>query len=167
MTETELAEKDNTVRFAEAQADPMAAIESLGLTDAVDELEDRGYVVIAPERVASVEFVERIRDTVLKVAERRTGIRHALDTNGSSGRYKAEPQQPGQFLLYYLLFEDPVFEEWIMNPTLQALIAYRLRYQARLSSLSSFVKSKHGHYGEGLGLHADAPPCTTGRPVGG
>ena len=105
MTETELAEKDNTVRFAEAQADPMAAIESLGLTDAVDELED--------------------------------------------------------------LFEDPVFEEWIMNPTLQALIAYRLRDQARLSSLSSFVKSKHGHYGEGLGPHADAPPCTTGRPVGG
>ena len=150
------------VLFSEATADPMVAIKALGLSDAVAELDERGYVVIEPKRVATPEFIERIRNAVLAVAERRTGVRHSLDANGDSGHCKTEPQQPGQYLLYYMLFEDPVFEEWLMNPTLQALTTYLMRDQGRLSSLSAFVKSKDGTYGESLGLHADAPAGTTG-----
>lgn len=119
-------------------------------------------MVIPPEQVESADFVERIRDTVLAVAERRTGIPHSSGSNANVGRYKTEPLQPGQYLLYYMLFEDPIFEEWIMNPVLQAMITSLMSDQGRLSSLSAFVKSKGGNYGEGLGLHADAPPGTTG-----
>ena len=72
-----------------------------------------------PERVASPEFVGRVRDTVLKIAQKRTGVVHSIDSNGDIGHYDSQPQQRGQFLLYYLLFEDPFFEEWIMNPILQ------------------------------------------------
>ena len=153
---------ENTIEFDRATRDPMAAVEALGLNDKIKELEERGYVVVEPQRVATPEFVERVRDTVLEVARRRTGVPHSTDNNGDIGRLDSQPQQPGQFLLYYLLFEDPVFEEWIMNPTLQALISYLMRDQGRLSSLASFVKSKDGNYGETLGLHADSPPGTTG-----
>lgn len=41
MTESKPHE-GNTIKFGEAKADPMAAIKSLGLTDAAAELEDRG-----------------------------------------------------------------------------------------------------------------------------
>ena len=162
MSEQVTVENENTIEFDRAIRDPMAAIEALGLNDKIIELEERGYVVVEPERVASPEFVERVRDAVLEIALKRTGVAHSIDNNGDIGHYDSQPQQPGQFLLYYLLFEDPVFEEWIMNPTLQALISYLMRDQGRLSSLASFVKSKDGNYGETLGLHADAPPGTTG-----
>jgi hypothetical protein len=162
MSEGQVVESENTIEFGRATRDPLESVESLGLGAKVSELEDRGYVIIEPDRVASPQFIERIKNAVLTIAEKRTGVAHSVDRNGDSGRYDSQPQQPGQFLLYYLLFEDRVFEEWIMNPTLQALISYLMRDQGRLSSLASFVKSKDGNYGEGLGLHADAPPGTTG-----
>ena len=71
-----------------------------------------------PERVASTEFVERVRDAVLEIAQKRTGVAHSISKNGNIGRHDSQPQQLGQFLLYYLLFEDSVFEEWITNPSL-------------------------------------------------
>lgn len=146
------------------QFDREAGVRALGLEDALPELEEQGYVVIPPEKVAPPEFIERMTDALLAVIERRTGKPHSIDKNADKGYYTAEPDTPGQFLLYYLLFEDRVFEEWIMNPTLQALITYQLRELGRLSSLVSFVKSKGGRLGEGdsLGLHSDAPPDPTG-----
>mgnify|MGYP003330142154 CR=1 FL=1 len=118
MSEQATVENENTIEFDRAIRDPMAAIEALGLNDKVIELEERGYVVVEAERVASPEFVERVTDAVLEIALKRTGMAHSIDSNGDIGRYDSQPQQPGQFLLYYLLFEDSVFEEWITNPSL-------------------------------------------------
>ncbi len=139
--------------------DPMR---ELGLESAVAELDTYGYTVIPPEKVAPPEFVERVRGVVLRVIEERTGIEHRLDQNGNAGKYKGQPQLPSQFLLYYLLFADPIFEEWLDNPTLQALVTYVMRDQAQLSSMTSFVKWKGEGYGPTLGLHSDSPASPEG-----
>lgn len=144
-------------------ADYDARIDNLGLRKYVDEVEEQGFVVIPPEMVATPEFVEKIRNTVLKVAEQRTGNKFALDQNGNVGRYEGEPQNAGQFLLYYLLFEDPVFEDWLTNPVMRAMVDHYMRGEGQLSSLTCFVKWKGGDYGDTLGLHSDTPRPTTGK----
>ena len=153
------------------RADPTSAerlerllgpIRELALEPHVAELETLGYTVIPPEKVAPREFVDRVRNVVLRLIGERTGIEHGVDRNGNPGKYKGQPQLPNQFLLYYLLFEDPVFEEWLDNPTLQALVTYVMRDQAQLSSMTSFVKWKGDGYGPTLGLHSDSPPSPEG-----
>ena len=69
----------------------LAPIRELGLEQYVAELEHYGYTVIPPERVASPDFVERVRDAVLRVAHERTGVEHALDRPGDAGRYETFP----------------------------------------------------------------------------
>ncbi len=100
------------------------------------------------EKVESPQFIDRVRAAVLRVAEERTGENFALDKNTSSGKYRSEPQIPGQFILYYLLFEDRVFEKWLSNETMLAMVNYTMHGQGQLSSLTSFVKWNGGGYGE-------------------
>ncbi|MDE0348292.1 MAG: hypothetical protein OXM56_01085 [Gammaproteobacteria bacterium] len=52
----------------------LAPVRELGLAQYVAELEQYGYTVIPPERVAAPEFVERVRAAVLRVAHERTGV---------------------------------------------------------------------------------------------
>ena len=139
-----------------------APIRELGLETYVAELDTYGYTVIPPEKVGPVEFALRVRDVVLRLAEERTGVAHSLDRNGDHGHYTAQPQLDNQFLLYYLLFADPIFEDWLENPVLQALIAYAMRDRGQLSSLTSFVKWKGEGYGATLGLHSDSPASPEG-----
>ena len=139
-----------------------APIRELELEPHVAELDTYGYTVIPPEKVGPADFVSRIRDVVLRVAEERTGVTHALDRRGDAGRYAAQPQLPNQYILYYLLFEDPIFEDWLENPVLQALIKLVMRDRGQLSSLTSFVKWKGEGYGDNLGLHSDSPASPEG-----
>ncbi len=137
-------------------------IKELGLESHVIDIDTYGFTVIPPEKVAPPEFLKRIRGTVLKIAEERTGVALSLDANAEPGKYKAQPQRPGQFLLYYLLMADEIFEEWVMNPALHTLMDYLMHGQQQLSSLTSFIKWNGGSYGEGLGLHSDCPPNRDG-----
>lgn len=137
-------------------------IRKLGLESYVSKLDDEGYTVIPPEIVAPPDFVERLRAVVLRVLNERTGVPHRLDGVGDFGNYPSQPQSGSQFLLYYMLFEDAIFEEWLENPILQALVAYVMRDQAQLSSMTSFVKWKGNGYGPTMGLHADAPGSPDG-----
>jgi len=137
-------------------------IRELGLESHVLELDAYGYTVVAPEKVAAPEFVDRVRETVLRLVEERTGEPHSLERNGNPGKYEGQPQLPNQFLLYYLLFADPIFEEWLENPILQALVTYVMRDRAQLSSMTSFVKWKGPGYGPTLGLHSDSPASPEG-----
>ena len=98
---------------------------------------------------------------MLRLCKERTGVEFALDRNGKFGNYKAQPQTDGQFLLCYLLMADRVFEEWVLNPTLYALMDYLMRGQQQLSSLTSFVKWRGDR--ESLGLHSDSPPDRDGH----
>ena len=128
-------------------------IKELGLEQHVFDIQTYGFTVVPPEKVAPREFFERVRETILRVGRERTGEDLQLDKPGSAGKYKAQPQSGNQFLIYCLLVEDPIFEEWVMNPTMYALVDYMMRGQQQLSNLTSFVKWKGDR--ESLGLHAD------------
>ena len=136
-------------------------IGELGLERNIFELDSYGFTVVPPDKVAEREFFDRIRATVLRICKERSGVDFALERNGDFGHYKAQPQSDGQFLLFYLLMADRVFEEWIVNPTLYTLINYLMRGQQQLSSLTSFVKWKGER--DTLGLHSDSPPDRDGR----
>ena len=136
-------------------------IQELNLSSHIVELDTYGFTVIPPSKVADKEFFDRIRDTVLRLCKERTGIDFSLNKNGEFGEYKAQPQTDGQFLLFYLLMADPIFEEWVMNPTLYTIINYLMRGQQQLSSLTSFVKWKGDR--DTLGLHSDSPPDRDGH----
>lgn len=159
--EVTVADSENPLS-ASGHGDYEARIEQLGLRKYVEQVEEQGYTVIPPEVVTTPAFVERIRNTVLRVAEERTGNRFALDKNGDPGHLQSEPQNPGQFILYYLLFEDQIFETWLNNPVMRAMVDHYMRGEGQLSSLTSFVKWRGGDYGEGLGLHSDTPRTLSG-----
>ena len=48
-------------------------IKELGLESHVFDIETYGFTIVPPEKVASREFFERVRETVLRVARERTG----------------------------------------------------------------------------------------------
>jgi len=136
-------------------------IRELGLESNMHELNSYGFTIVPPEKVAGREFLERIRDTVLRLCEERTGHKFEVDKNGEIGSYTAQPISKDQFLLFYLLMADRVFEEWILNPALYTLIDYLMQGQQQLSSLTSFVKWRGER--ESLGLHSDSPPDRDGH----
>ena len=140
-------------------------IKELDLESHVFDIDTYGFTIVPAEKVASREFFERVRETVLRIARDRTGADLQLDRNGSAGKIETAARSQHQFLLFCLLSEDPIFEDWVLNPTFNTLADYFMRGQYQLSNLGSFVKWKGGP--ESLGLHADGgtnqdghmPPC--------
>jgi hypothetical protein len=125
-------------------------IRKLDLVENVAELDATGLTVVEPEKAAEPGFAERLRDATLAVGERRSGLR--LDLGAAD--------QPGHgafgdvfgLQLYYLLFEDPVFQEAIVNPVALALSTYLLGESCIISNCLAGVK---GPGGSNLGLHSD------------
>lgn len=144
-------------------------ISELGLAAHAFELDSRGYTVIPPEKVASGDFIECLTDTILRVARERTGVTHSLCKSGNPGRYVTQNASGNAYLLWYLLFEDRIFEEWLENSVLGAMVDYMLQGQAHLSSMMAFVRWRNPDIDDrdadeklGLALHADSP----GSPQG-
>lgn len=131
-------------------------LRALDLEQNVAELDAFGYTVLEPGRIAPLEWVEQVRERLLHVAEQRTGVRHDIET-GTHGTLEQEPRAKGQYLLYYLLLEDRVFQEALLNPYVLALQTYLLGLDCRLSSMFSIVKwQEEDGYGPTLALHADS-----------
>lgn len=128
-------------------------IKELDLENNIFDLETYGFTVVPPEKVARRDFFDRVRETVLRVARERSGVDLQLDQNGSAGKIETVAKSAHQFLLFCLLKEDRIFEEWVLNPTLNTFFDYLMQGQQQLSNLASFVKWKGGP--QGLGLHAD------------
>ncbi len=139
-------------------------IAALDLQSYALELDVKGYTVIPPKRVAPPEFIERVTQTILRVAEERTGVSHQLEKPGNPGKYTTEVTNGDAYLLFYLLFEDEVFEEWLENPVLGAMIDHMMRGHGQLSSMVAFVRWYNEDMDEKLtlGLHSDSP----GSPEG-
>ena len=148
----------------------LARIRELGLEPYLLEIEVRGYTVIPPELVAPPEFTARVRDALLRLAEKRTGVKHSIDQNGCAGN-ASYLSSPGFFGMLYLLLEDPVFEEWIENPVLGALVDYTLKGQGRLSSFDALVKWKDAAQIDSDlltdALHSDSPRWPDGKLLDG
>ena len=132
-------------------------IREMGLERNIAELDAFGFTVLEPGVAAPMEWVRRLRDRLLDVAHQRTGVRHDVE-GGAHGQLNTQPHFKHQYILYYLLLEDPIFQQAVCNPHLLALQTYMLGFNCRLSSCTSFVKWRDEEgYGPTLGLHADTP----------
>ncbi len=130
--------------------DAWDTIRALDLAGNIAELDATGLTIVEPEKAARAGFADQLRDAVLRVGEQRSGRR--LD------RFAADDPGSGAFgdvfglQLYYLLFEDPIFQEAIVNPVALALSTYLLGESCIISNCLAGVK---GPGGSDLGLHSD------------
>ncbi len=124
-----------------ARAAVFAEISRLGLQQNVLDLEQSGYTVM--ERLLDDSTVARARQAILNQIERKMGTRPDLDTFVG-----VTP------LAHFLLFEDPVFEEILMNETMLALASYLLGQSLQLYSMTSLARGPENSH---LNLHVDAP----------
>jgi ectoine hydroxylase-related dioxygenase (phytanoyl-CoA dioxygenase family) len=138
------------------QKERHARIASLGLEKYIVELETLGYTVVPPGVGCSQGETTRILDAVMRVLEKRTGVKYEIDENGKPTSYRDGLDAHNQFQLYYMLFADRACEDWLDNKVLRAIIDYALRGRAQLCSMVSFVKWRDGGYGNRLGLHTDS-----------
>ncbi len=123
-------------------------IQRLALEPYVAELDAIGYTIVPPELAGPNRFGQRLRDALLDVAERRTGTRPNLDHDA---RFDDPEVAFGQNFSY-LLFEDRVFQEAIVNPVVVALVTHLLGENAILSNCLGFIK---GPGKTDLALHSD------------
>ncbi len=121
----------------------------LGLAAHALELDIKGLTVIPPETVRAPGILERAREAFLKTYERRHGDR--LDYRHAETLPAALGSPIGKHMAWMLL-EDPVFSEILLNETLLAMVHYRLGVNATLSVMQGLVKAKGGLP---LGLHTD------------
>ncbi|HJN50248.1 MAG: phytanoyl-CoA dioxygenase family protein [Pseudomonadales bacterium] len=132
---------------AQMQSDPLQRILSnireLGLNDNLVELETIGYTTI--KAVLSEEQIERAQEAILSRVESTSGRK--VDIDRESGEAIR-----GMTYLPYLLYDDPVFEEILMQQRPLALITYLLGESCLLSSLGCHFK---GPGGNPLVLHSD------------
>ncbi|MEX1008260.1 MAG: phytanoyl-CoA dioxygenase family protein [Acidimicrobiia bacterium] len=129
----------------------MAEIHRLGLTEAVVQLEADGLAIVPPELVGlEPRSVDRVLERVLDVMERRNGVRPDIES-GETHRNVFFPT------LYYFLFEDPVFQEWLLHPAVLALVTYLLGESCILSTTAVFMKGPADESDRELqlGLHSD------------
>jgi ectoine hydroxylase-related dioxygenase (phytanoyl-CoA dioxygenase family) len=135
----------------------------LNLQDHIAELEVKGLTVLPPEKVASPEFVERLRQAVLDTSERRHGVRPDLEKGASHTNSKA---LLGAERLTYVLAEDPAFVEALLNPRALTMAQYLLGTSVCLSSFQAHIK---GPGGLDLGMHCDTilmpPPYPAAEQV--
>ena len=115
-------------------------IKALGLASRVAELDSLGLTVVPPREAASPEFADCLRDAVLCLAERRSGVKPDMATGTSHADLPATAGQAGESWMWRILFEDPVFEQALMNPVELALMTYLLGNSAKLSSSSALIK---------------------------
>ena len=121
----------------------LANIETLGLNDNLLDLETQGYTVI--EGVLSEDRIERAKAAILRRMERVTG--KVIDPNSATA-----DDVRGMSYQGYLIFDDPVFPEILLEPKPLALITYLLGESCVLSSMGSHFR---GPGGTPLAVHAD------------
>lgn len=121
--------------------DTYRQIRDLGLEANLAELEAFGFTVI--EGALAPSLTGDLRDAILRIASSKVG--HDLDP-------ELETDYEGMAFQPYLLFQDPVFKQSVLNPGPLALITYLLGRHCVLSSLGCHLKGPGGH---GLPLHSD------------
>ncbi len=127
----------------DAQARVLATLHELRLEPHLLELEAHGFTVL--RNALSADQITRASEAILHRAEKDAGTR--IDPDHESG-----VQWTGLKYLAYLLYDDPVFEEILLNPAPLALTTWLLGESCLLSSVGCHFK---GPGGNPLPLHAD------------
>lgn len=136
-----MADKDSLARER-----ILANIDALGLNDNLRELMTDGFTVI--RGALSADRVERAKAAILRRVESQTGKSIDPDT-ATADDYNGMNYQN------YLIFDDPVFPEIVLEPKPLALITYLLGESCLLSSLGSHFR---GPGGIPLPMHIDSSP---------
>ncbi len=110
-----------------------ARVDELRLQNNIDQIRDEGYTVVS--NVASEEFTAKLRETILGL------IAESNPTPNPLGPTTAK-----------LLGRDPIFEEVVLNPKIQAMVEVMCGKGALLSQLIATVRPKGAFV---LPLHAD------------
>ena len=133
----------------------LTEIGRLGLEQNLVELETQGFTTVPG--VLSEDRIARAVDAIQRRVERDTGKK--IDIHTESGENLA-----GMSYLPYLLYDDPVFEEILMEPAPLALLTYLLGESCLLSSLGCHFKAPGDagviplHSDNGNGMPAPFPP---------
>ena len=125
----------------EATARLQAKIEEHELQANIAELETQGYTVLPPGKAAPLEFVDRLRETILRLAA----------DDRSAENFAGQDRGLGQ-TAFHLLPRDLIFEEALMAPAPGTIVTYLLGHRAKLSQSTALIK---GPGGQALGIHAD------------
>ena len=121
----------------------LASVSEYGLEENLIELETKGYTTL--HGVLSEEQMSRARDAIVARVERTTGKK--IDIHTESGE-----NLTGLNYIPYMLYDDEVFEEIMMEPRPLTLLTYLLGESCVLSSLGCHFK---GPGGMALPLHSD------------
>jgi ectoine hydroxylase-related dioxygenase (phytanoyl-CoA dioxygenase family) len=121
----------------------LAEIDELDLKDNLIELETQGFTTI--RGVLSADTIRRAQAAILDRVEQETGSRIDIET-------ATEDDYEGMKYIPYLLYDDEVFEEILMERKPLALISYLLGESCLLSSMGCHFK---GPGGMPLPLHSD------------
>lgn len=141
-------------------------VAKLGLEGHAAELEQRGLTVVPPALVgASPGLVDRMRDALLRLARELTGAEFDLERGLLSELEEADIEEQGSFRISHLLLRDLVFEEFVVNPAVHALMQFTLGRRYHMQTSNGWVKWRGSGYGPGLGLHTDAAMAPEPLPV--
>jgi ectoine hydroxylase-related dioxygenase (phytanoyl-CoA dioxygenase family) len=146
-----LLNDDSAERMARAARDRVfAEIGRLDLIANVGELEMKGYTALTPEQVGPPEFIDRLREAIIALAEMRS--EQAIDrANGLTFQDDNSPY--GQVHSLFGLFgDDPIFERALMNEAMLALVTYLLGESCFLHHERAAIKGPGDQY---LPMHAD------------
>jgi ectoine hydroxylase-related dioxygenase (phytanoyl-CoA dioxygenase family) len=149
-TQEFLVDKAVDREAAAARERVFAELAALKLEPNVAELEADGVTVLRPHQVAGRDFIERLRDTILRISGERAGetvdVANGATHSGYQSVFGQAQWEPT------LLTKDPVFEQALMNRPALALITYLLGESCILNHLSSVVKGPGDTY---LPFHTD------------
>ncbi len=150
----------NLVRFFDAQSRDAAAlqrtldkVDDLGLRENLLQLDLYGYAVV--KGALSEEKVERAKAAILRRVEKKSGRKIDLATARGEDFH-------GMIFQHYMLFDDPVFPEILLEPKALALVTYLLGESCVYSSMGSHFR---GPGGMPLVAHADCPGPSPFSPI--
>ena len=138
-----MAEVETIPPESEALDRILGAIDELGLSGNVVELETHGFTTV--KGVLSETQIERAKAAILARVERNVG--HAINIDTAT-----EDDFQGMTYVPYMLYDDEIFEEILVNPKPLALINYLLGESCLLSSMGCHFKGPGGMH---LPLHSD------------
>jgi len=135
-----------TDQAAEARIRVLRNIEALGLNDNLFDLETQGFTVL--KGVLSGDQITRAKSAILRRLEKTTG-KKVDPEGGASDDFYGMGYQP------YLIFDDAVFPEILLEKKPLALMYYLLGESCVLSSMGSHFR---GPGGLPLSAHVDSIP---------
>ncbi|MGH8259551.1 MAG: phytanoyl-CoA dioxygenase family protein [Steroidobacteraceae bacterium] len=114
----------------------------------IAELQAFGFTVLSPRQLRAGDLHERVLKAVASVSARRARVAPDFES-GQSHRGMVHPL--GQ-LMRFILWEDAVFEEVLLNPAMLGIVTYVLGPACILSQCNAILR---GPGNNSIGLHTD------------